>query len=199
MTGRLFLDANVQTYAAGREHPLKEPCKEVLRVAARNPRAFFTDAEVLQEMLHRYLSLRRWPEVKGVVLDFAALMEGSVEPVVAKDAVLACALADRHGAGSGAGRLAARALLHAAVVLRAAGGSTEGPAKIVTADGDFDELAGSGIQRLDPSDVDSWRREVELPPNAPAPPAREPDSVNTKFKLHPLARDILHPEVQQRT
>jgi predicted nucleic acid-binding protein len=163
---RLFLDANVPTYAAGREHPLKGPCREVLRLAALHPRAFFTDAEVLQELLHRYLALRRWPEGKKVVLDFAALMEGSVEPVLAEDVVLACALADRHAAGSpGAGRLAARDLLHAAVVLRlaerSAEGSAEGSGRIVSADGDFDELAGSGIRRLDPADVGSWRREAE--------------------------------------
>ncbi len=125
MAGRLFLDANVPTYAAGRDHPLKEPCKEVLLLAARHPRSFFTDAEVLQEMLHRYLSLRRWPEGKRVVLDFAALMSGSVEPIMAGDAVHACDLADRYGVRSGA-RLAARDLLHAAVVLRVGGANVEG-------------------------------------------------------------------------
>lgn len=155
--GRLFLDTNVPTYAAGRDHPLKEPCKEVLLLAARHPRSFFTDAEVLQEMLHRYLSLRRWPAGKQIVLDFAALTAGSVEPVAAGDVVHACELADRHGAGPGA-RLAARDLLHAAVVLR-----TEGhAAKIVTADGDFDELTAEGIERLDPADVGVWREEVEV-------------------------------------
>ncbi len=154
--GRLSLDANVPTYAAGRDHPLKEPCKEVLRLSARYPRCFFTNAEVLQEMLHRYLSLRRWPEGKHVVLDFAALMAGSVEPVTAEDAARACELADRHAAKPGA-RLAARDLLHAAVILRV----EESPARIVTADGDFDELAVESIERLDPADVEAWRREVE--------------------------------------
>ena len=153
---RFFLDANIPTYAAGRGHPLKEFCKEVLRLSARNPRYFFTDAEVLQEMIHRYLALRRWPEGKRVVLDFAALMAGSVEPVVAEDVVRACDLADRYAARSGA-RLAARDLLHAAVVLRAEGDET----KIVSADGDFDELAAEGIERLDPANVEVWRQEVE--------------------------------------
>ncbi len=152
---RLFLDANVPTYAAGRDHPLKEPCKEVLLLAARHPNSFFTDAEVLQEMLHRYLALRRWPEGKRVVVDFAALMAGSVEPVLAEDALRACELADRYAASPGA-RLAARDLLHAAVTLR-----TDAPrAKIVTADGDFDELAAEGIERLDPADVRAWRRGI---------------------------------------
>lgn len=154
---RLFLDANVPTYAAGRSHPLKKPCREVLRLAARHPGSFFTDAEVLQEMLHRYLALRRWPEGERVVLDFAALTAGSVEPVLGEDAVRACDLADRHAARPGA-RLAARDLLHAAVMLRA-GGDT---AKIVTADSDFDELAAEGIERLDPSGVEEWRHEVEV-------------------------------------
>jgi len=154
--GRLFLDANVSTYAAGRDHPLKEPCKEVLRLVVRRPRSFFTDAEVLQEMLHRYLALRRWPEGKRVVLDFAALMDGSVEPVSAGDAVLACELADRHAARPDA-RLAARDLLHAAVMLRA----EETPARIVTADRDFEDLASEGIERLDPAEVESWQHVIE--------------------------------------
>ena len=153
---RLFLDANIPTYAAGRDHPLKEPCREVLRLSARHTRSFFTDAEVLQEMLHRYLSLRRWPEGKRIVLDFAALMAGSVEPVTAEDVVRACDLADQYAARPGA-RLAARDLLHAAVMLRAEGEA----AKIVSADSDFDELAAEGIERLDPADIEVWRQEVE--------------------------------------
>lgn len=153
---RFFLDANVPTYAVGRDHPLKEPCIEVLRLVARRPRSFFTDAEVLQEMSHRYLALRRWPEGKRAVLDFAALMDGSVEPVYAGDAVLACELDDRHAVRPGA-RFAARDLLHAAVMLRAEGPST----KIVTADGDFDDLSVEGIERLDPASVGVWSQEIE--------------------------------------
>ncbi|MGB3683094.1 MAG: type II toxin-antitoxin system VapC family toxin [Rubrobacteraceae bacterium] len=154
--GRLFLDANIPTYAAGRDHPLKESCKEVLRLAARSPRSFFTDAEVLQEMLHRYLSLRRWSDGKQAVLDFAALMDGSVESVLPEDIVLACELADRNATNPDA-RLAARDLLHAAVILRA----EETPARIVTADRDFDDLAEEGIERLDPADIGSWRNMLE--------------------------------------
>ena len=135
---------------------MREPCREVLRLAARYPRSFFTDVEVLQEMLHRYLALRLWPEGKLVVLDFAALTSGSVEPVTAEDAVRACDLADRHAARPGA-RLAARDLLHAAVMLRVEGS----PARIVTADGDFNELAAEDIERLDPADVGAWRQGVE--------------------------------------
>ena len=125
-------------------------------MAAHHPGSFFTDAEVLQEMLHRYLALRRWPEGKRVVLDFAALMASSIEPVTAGDVIRACDLADQHAARTGA-RLAARDLLHAAVMTRAEGDA----AKIVSADGDFDELTAEGIERLDPADIDVWRQEVE--------------------------------------
>jgi len=67
--------------------------------------------------------------------------------VSVEDVGLACELADRYGS-----RLAARDLLHAAIMLRT------GAAKAVTADKD-DELSSSGIGRLDPADVGVWRRE----------------------------------------
>jgi predicted nucleic acid-binding protein len=127
-----------------------------MRLAVRYPRSFFTGAKVLQEMLHRYLALRRWPEGKRVVLDFAALMASSIEPVTAGDVVRACDLADQYAARPGA-RLAARDLLHAAVMIRAEGDA----AKIVSADGDFDELAAERIERHDPADIVLWRQEVE--------------------------------------
>lgn len=150
---RLFLDANVPTYAAGRSHPLKRPCKEVLVLAARHPGAFFTNAEVLQEMLHRYLALERFHDGRRVVEDFASVMEGSVEGVLAGDVLLACELAERYAIRPGSG-LAARDLLHAAVMLR------DGSTRIVTADKDFDELVGAGIERLDPARIEAWRGAV---------------------------------------
>lgn len=150
---RLFLDANIPTYAAGRSHPLKESCKEVLVLAARRPDAFFTNAEVLQELLHRYLALKRFQDGRRVVEDFDAVMEGSVEGVLAEDVLLACRLAGRYAAGPGSG-LVARDLLHAAVMLR------DGSTRIVTADKDFDGLVEAGIERLDPARIDEWRGTV---------------------------------------
>lgn len=143
---RAFVDANVPIYAAGRDHPLREPCKEVLELAARRPGVSFTDAEVLQEMLHRYLSLKKWPAGKQVVIDFAAVMRGGIEAVRGEDVEHACALADGY-----APRLAARDLLHAAVMLRM------GSDTIITADADFDDLQSEGIARLDPAEIAAWR------------------------------------------
>ena len=59
MTPAVFIDANVPIYAAGGDHPLKEPCARILRSVAEDPKPFLTDSEVLQELLHRYLALGR--------------------------------------------------------------------------------------------------------------------------------------------
>lgn len=150
---RLFLDANVPTYAAGREHPLKEPCKQIVGLAARHPRAFFTDAEVLQEMLHRYLSGGRFEQGKSAIADFSDVMRGSIEAVTAADMERALELTERYATRPGSG-LAARDVLHAAVMIRA------GSEKIVSADQDFDELAPEGIERLELAEVETWRIEL---------------------------------------
>lgn len=139
-----FLDANVQVYMAGRPHPLKEPCRQVLILVAQHPDAFLTDAEVLQELLHRYLALRLWePLGKRSFHSFAELMSGRTEPVHGSDVAQAGRLADEHR------RLSARDLVHLAVMARL------GVRRIVTADSGFDGLAG--IERLDPARIASWR------------------------------------------
>jgi predicted nucleic acid-binding protein len=44
-------------YAAGVEHPLKAPCGAILEAIAQGKLTAVTDAEVLQELLHRYTAL----------------------------------------------------------------------------------------------------------------------------------------------
>jgi predicted nucleic acid-binding protein len=54
-----FLDAAIFMYAGGGPHPLKDPCLAIIsRVRARTLDAT-TSAEVVQEILHRYISIRR--------------------------------------------------------------------------------------------------------------------------------------------
>lgn len=143
MTPPTFLDANVPIYAAGRPHRLKEPSARVLMLAAERPEAFVTDAEVLQELLHRYLALRLWPQGREVFRHFADLMRERVEPVLAADAEQAARLADEHP------ELGARDLLHTAVMQRL------GVLRLVSADAGFDRL--SQLERLDPTNVQAWR------------------------------------------
>jgi predicted nucleic acid-binding protein len=149
MSPVLFLDANVPIYAAGRPHPLKEPCAQILALVARHPREFVTDAEVLQELLHRYLALGVWSQGRIAFTHFAEVMRERVEPVSGEDVELAASMADQPLG------LAARDLLHAAVMARLE------IRQIVSADADFDRLVD--LERLDPADLAVWRETVGLP------------------------------------
>ncbi len=146
MNPAAFIDANVPIYAAGKNHPLKAPCIQVLMLAAEHSLAFVTDAEVLQELLHRYLALRLWPQGREVFGRFSELMHERVEPVEATDVHHAAMLADGHS------ELGARDLLHAAVMRRL------GVRRIVSADTGFDRLPE--VERLDPARIASWRRSI---------------------------------------
>ena len=142
MSPAVFIDANVPIYAAGGAHPLKEPCARILRSVADDPQPFATDAEVLQELLHRYLALGRWELGREVIRAFAEVMHGRIEPVHAEDALTASDLADRYSGVS------ARDLVHAAVMQRL------GTGRVISADTDFDHI--EGLERLDPARIGEW-------------------------------------------
>ena len=147
MSPTAFLDANVPIYAAGAPHPHREPCIEILDLAYLHPQSFVTNAEVLQELIHRYRSRREWSSIGSPVFaSFAALMGGRIEAVYAQDARVAAELADRDV------RASARDLIHAATMRRI------GIELIVSADKQFDGVPG--VTRLDPLDVDAWRDSV---------------------------------------
>jgi predicted nucleic acid-binding protein len=139
----IFIDTNIPIYAAGRPHPLKESATRVIELVAEYPAAFVTSVEVIQELLHRYLAGRMWDAGRHVVEQFMILMEGHIEPVEVEDIQAAVRLADEEQTVS------ARDLLHAGVMRRV------GATHIVSADRDFDRLAG--VERLALDDVDSWQ------------------------------------------
>ena len=143
-----FIDANIPIYAAGREHPLKEPCAATLRLVAENPNAFVTDAEVLQELMHYYLARNRWVLGREVLRNFGLVMVGRVEAVYPEDILAAAEMA---GYDPG---VSSRDLVHAAVMQRL------GTGVIISADTDFDRL--SGISRLDPARIGEWGQSVQL-------------------------------------
>ena len=149
MIPAVFIDANVPIYAAGRGHSCKAPCARVLMLAAEHPQSFVTDAEVLQELVHRYVASGRWALGREVLFSFAEVMHDRIEPVYAGDILQAAESADRNPG------ISARDLLHAAVMQRV------GATQIVSVDGDFDRLPS--ITRLDPLHVDEWRDSLRLP------------------------------------
>jgi predicted nucleic acid-binding protein len=144
----IFIDTNVPIYAAGGPHTYKEPCLQVLWLAAERPEDFLTDAEVLQELLHRYLALHRWDQGRGVFNEFAHLMRGRVEALLLGDVEAAAGLAEQHPV------LSARDLIHIAVMARLR------ITHVVSADRGLDQVPG--ITRLDPSEIATWR-ESALP------------------------------------
>jgi uncharacterized protein len=141
-----FIDANVPLYASGREHPLREPCVDILDLAAQHHDAFVTDAEVLQELLHRYLALRLWPQGVPLFARFASLMRSRTAAILGPDVERAAELASRYPG------LSARDIIHVAVMKRLT------VTRIVSADQGFDRLPD--IERLDPARFSEWRNSI---------------------------------------
>jgi len=132
----VFLDAAVFMYAIGEEHPLRDPCQRVLRHAAEQRIDAVTSAEVVQEVLHRYLAVGR-PDIaigaaRGILTAF-----GPVMPVTHEVMSRVADLAGRHSP-----TLSARDLVHVATCIE------HGIDEIVTTDRGFDQV--EGLTRIDP-------------------------------------------------
>ncbi len=135
----ILVDANILMYAAGASHANKAPSAAYLRRVARGEVEAALDAEALQEILHRYRAIRRWPQGR-LVYDAARRLFPMVIPVDADILDIARTLMDRHEA------LSARDALHAAVALR------HKALAICSYDRDFDQI--EGITRIEPPNVE---------------------------------------------
>ena len=131
----LLIDSNIFMYAAGADHPHKGPSVAFLRRLARGELDAAVDAEVLQELLHRYRAIGRWAEGRQVH-DRARRIVGVVIPVTAETVDSARGLLDRYE------RLTARDALHAAVI------DLHGLEGIASYDRDFDVV--EGLTRSEP-------------------------------------------------
>lgn len=129
----ILIDSNVPMYLVGAAHPHKVDAQRTLErlVAARE--RLVTDAEVLQEILHRYVAIDRraaiqpaFDAILGVVDDVLSIDAQTVER--AKAIVLARQ------------QMSARDAIHVAVMER------HGIDRIFSFDGGFDGLPG--IERL---------------------------------------------------
>jgi len=105
----ILVDANILMYAAGAEHPNKEPSRRYLEGVAENRIDGVLDAEVLQEVLHRYRSIGRWTDGRRVY-DYARAIFPMVLPVTVDVLDGARSLLDKTV------EISARDALHAAVV-----------------------------------------------------------------------------------
>jgi predicted nucleic acid-binding protein len=131
----IFVDSNVPMYLVGAAHPHKADARRLLEAAIASGERLVTDAEVLQEILHRYVAIDRrdaiqpaFDAILGVVDEVFAISAVDVER--AKAIVL------------GKRRLSSRDALHAAVMAR------ERVERIMSFDAGFDALPG--VSRLGP-------------------------------------------------
>jgi predicted nucleic acid-binding protein len=125
----ILIDSNVPMYLVGANHPHKADARRLLETAIADGERLVTDAEVLQEILHRYVAIDRRDAIQPA---FDALL-GIVDEVVA------VTLADVERAKAivlGRRRLSARDALHAAVMER------QGIDRIMSFDEGFDGLPG---------------------------------------------------------
>jgi predicted nucleic acid-binding protein len=125
----IFVDSNVPMYLVGADHPNKAEARRRLERAVIDGEPLVTSAEVLQEILHRYVAINR-PE--AIAPAFAALLDvvDVVHPIEASDVQSARSLVERRVAVS------ARDALHAAVMRR------HGIARILTFDERLAALPG---------------------------------------------------------
>ena len=129
----IFIDSNVPMYLVGPPHPLKDKAEALLDAAVTSGQRLVTSAEVLQEILHRYVAINRREAIQPafdvmleVVDEVVAVEEDDV--VRAKDLLL------------GTKTLSARDAVHVAVMVR------HGINRIMSFDADFDRVPG--ITRL---------------------------------------------------
>jgi len=134
----ILLDANILMYAAGAPHAHKGPSVALLNRIARGEVDAAVDADVLQEILHRYAALKQWKAGRRLY-DDARVILPRVVPVTGEAMDLARTLMDD------VPHLMARDAVHAAVVI------STGATAFVSFDKDFDRIAG--VRRLEPPDV----------------------------------------------
>ena len=134
----ILVDANIFMYAAGVEHPHKQPSLAFLRHVARGEVDAVVDAEVLQEILHRYRAIDRWADGRRV-FDLARRVIPTVAPITAGIVERARDILDAHEGAS------ARDALHAAACQHV------GADAICSYDRDFDDI--DGVRRIEPGEA----------------------------------------------
>jgi len=129
----IFVDSNVPMYVAGRDHPLRDPARRFLEGVRAGRFEVCTSTEVLQEILYRYVALRR-PDLAREVYDLFVEICPVVFPVTLADTDRAKAML------AGELPVGVRDAIHSAVMLN------NGVTRIATFDEAFDRV--EGIERL---------------------------------------------------
>lgn len=129
----IFIDSNIPMYLVGAPHAHKTDAQRLLERAVTDGERLVTSAEVMQEILHRYLAIRRRDAIQPA---FDTLLEvvDEVYPVERDDVEEAKRIVSGLGDGS------ARDALHVAVMRR------HDVSRIMSFDRAFDAVPG--IERI---------------------------------------------------
>ncbi len=125
----ILVDSNVPMYLVGASHPHKSDTLRLLERVVNDRQRLVTDAEVLQEILHRYVAINRRDAIQPA---FDALL-GIVDQVLAIDQKI---LERAKGIVLGYRQLSARDAIHLAVM------EHHGIETILTFDFGFDGFPG---------------------------------------------------------
>ena len=129
----ILIDSNIPMYLVGAAHPHKLDAQRALERAVGGRERLVTDAEVMQEILHRYAAINR----RGAIQPAFDVLLGVVDDVFPVDAETVQRARKILLARE---RLSARDALHVAVMER------HGIRKIMSFDDAFDSVPG--IERL---------------------------------------------------
>ena len=125
----IFVDSNIPMYLVGAAHPNKELAERLLEQSVIDGEPLATDAEVFQEILHRYAAIGR-REAIDPAFELLLGVVDVVFPIEAEDIQRARRLVVSNE------RLSARDAVHVAVMGR------RNIDRILTFDRGFDEIAG---------------------------------------------------------
>jgi predicted nucleic acid-binding protein len=128
----IFVDSNIPMYLIGAFHPHKSDARRLLESAIASGDRLVTNAEVYQEILHRYVAIDRRLAIQPAFDTLNAVVD-EVLPVELRDVERAKTIV--YGK-----RLSARDAIHVAIMER------HGVKRIMSFDAGFDAV--HGIERL---------------------------------------------------
>ncbi len=129
----IFVDSNIPMYLMGAAHPHKIESQVILERLIAAGERLVTDAEVLQEILHRYTAIDK-REAIGPALQVTLDIVDEVLPIGKAEVLRAAEIAQSQVS------MSARDAVHIAVMQR------HGIRTILSFDGDFDRWPG--LQRI---------------------------------------------------
>ncbi|MGA3327286.1 MAG: type II toxin-antitoxin system VapC family toxin [Terriglobia bacterium] len=124
---RAFIDTNIFLYAAGKPHPEREACVQILRRVAEGTLDATANTEVIQEILYVLTRRGQRPEAVALARQVMVLCPDLL-PVTSQDMVGAFQLLEKHPG------FAVRDAVHTATMLR------KGLQTVISVDPDFDQI-----------------------------------------------------------